>query len=154
MTLDDAPTLKALNDNANVYRFTGDGPLPDAAAARDILRNRILPQYERFGVGRWAVIRKSDSAFLGWCGLRFDADVSRYDLGYRFFEEYWGQGIATEAALATMAWFRPRFPGAHVVARARVENTPSIRVLEKLGLVAEGHEDADDGRYVVMGTTV
>jgi len=150
LTEDDAAFLVALNANPNVYRFTGDGPLADVDAALVILRTRIFPQYERFGVGRLAVCLKDGNTPIGWCGLRFDADEARYDLGYRLLEEHWGQGFATEAASATLSWARAQLPSARITARARVENDASLRVLDKLGLVRVGEADDCDGRVIVF----
>ncbi len=137
LTESDAAFLRKLNENPNVYRYTGDGPLADDAAALDILRTRIFPQYAKHGVGRWAVelVEPRDSPPIGWCGLRWDEAEHHYDLGYRLLEEHWGRGYATEAARATVSWARERFPGARIVARARIENAPSLRILEKVELV-------------------
>jgi [ribosomal protein S5]-alanine N-acetyltransferase len=151
-TEEDAPLLRALNENPNVYRYTGDGPLADDAAALDVLRTRIFPQAREHRVGRWAVeLRRDDGpVFIGWCGLKWDGETATFDLGYRFFEEHWGRGYATEAATATLAWARVHLPDARIVARARVENTASIYVLEKVGLRAIGEERDEDGEVVVF----
>jgi RimJ/RimL family protein N-acetyltransferase len=146
---DDVPFLRLLNDNPNVHRFTGDGIVPDDAAALAILRTRIYPQVAQHGVGRWAVERTVDDVVLGWCGLRWDEEHAHFDLGYRFFEEHWGRGYTTEAAAACLAWGRARFPSARIVGRVRVENHASVRVLEKLGLHVIGHDDDVDGRVAV-----
>jgi [ribosomal protein S5]-alanine N-acetyltransferase len=130
----DAKNLVALNASHNVVRYTGDGPLADEAAALVVLRENLFPQYRTYSVGRWAVERKSDGRFLGWCGLRWHMENGEYDLGYRFLEEHWGHGYATESARACLALGRARFPEARIVAKTRVENAASRRVLEKLGL--------------------
>ena len=96
------------------------------------------------GGGRWAVEHLDDGAFLGWCGFRYDADDDRFDLGYRFLESTWGRGIGAEAALACMQWADEALAGREIVGRARVENTASLRILEKCGGVDIGTED-DDG---------
>ena len=143
---EDAPQLRLLNDNPNVHRFTGDGPVVDDAAALDILRNRIYPQVAQYGVGRWAVERTVDDRWLGWCGLRFDEGHAQFDLGYHFFEQHWGLGYATEAAHACLVWGRAQFPTARIVGRVRVENVASVRVLTKLGMRLTGFDDDVDGR--------
>src|SRR5260370_20004147 len=59
------------------------------------------------------------------------------ELGSRLAQPYWGQGFATEAALA---WARAGFDEFHVDrlgAFVHPENVASIRVLEKLGFLAE-----------------
>jgi ribosomal-protein-alanine N-acetyltransferase len=142
-TESDAPLLRALNENPNVYRYTGDGPLADDAAALEILRTRIFPQVRLHGTSRFAVELlphvvidpRPAHTCIGWCGLKLDPDDGgAYDLGYRFFEDAWGHGFATEAARATLAWARVNLKDARIIARARVENVASHRVLEKIGM--------------------
>lgn len=139
----DAQHLVDLNANPKVTRYVGEGPV-DLDTARAVLRDRILAQHARWGVGRWAVEHLDDGAFLGWCGFRYDADDDRFDLGYRLLESTWGRGIGAEAALACMQWADEALAGREIVGRARVENTASLRILEKCGGVEIGTED-DDG---------
>jgi RimJ/RimL family protein N-acetyltransferase len=148
----DAPMLRALNDSEHVRRYVGDGVVVDDDAALTILRTRMYPQMRDHGVGRWAIELLASGAFIGWCGLRFDGDTATYDLGYRFFEEHWGRGYATEAALATMAWARANLPpSARIVGRAHVENRASIRVLEKCGLAFQRELVEDGERIATFG---
>jgi ribosomal-protein-alanine N-acetyltransferase len=140
----DAQHLIDLNANPNVTRYVGEGPV-DLVTAHTVLRERILRQHEQWGVGRWAVERLDDNTFIGWCGFRYDADDDRYDLGYRFFESTWGQGLGTEAALGCMQWADEALAGRTIVGRARVENTASLRILERCGGVDIGTEDDCDG---------
>jgi RimJ/RimL family protein N-acetyltransferase len=82
-------------------------------------------------MGRWAVIGKRDGLFYGWCGLKkIGSDV---DLGYRFFRRYWGQGIASETALASRDYGFEHYRLERLVAHAAIANSASVRVLEKLG---------------------
>ncbi|WP_050724872.1 GNAT family N-acetyltransferase [Vulgatibacter incomptus] len=150
----DARQLRLLNENLNVYRYTGDGPLADDEEASAILRDRIFPQYRLHGVGRWAVEQKADGSFIGWCGFKFMPETGVYDLGYRFFEAFWGRGLGTEAAAACMTWFSKRFPGKLVEGRSRIENLGSIRILEKVGLQRVGEENDLDGRVFVYRARV
>jgi hypothetical protein len=79
----DEQKLFDLNSDEEVVKFTGNASMKDLAEAHDVLVNIILPQYN-IGFGRWAVYRKEDDAFLGWCGLKKLEDHT-IDLGYRFF---------------------------------------------------------------------
>ncbi len=145
MTEADADDLLALDANPNVRRYLGETQLADRDAALGVLRERILPQYRDHGVGRLAIILKRGGAFVGWCGLKATPETKEYDLGYRLLESYWGQGFATEAAAAVLAWAQAKLPAARIVGRAHVENLRSIRVLEKVGLRFDHHEDAGGG---------
>jgi RimJ/RimL family protein N-acetyltransferase len=149
MTEADAERLRVMNEHPNVLRFTGDGRLADDAQAIDLLRSRVFPQYQR-GVGRWAIVERAGGQFVGWCGLKWDADAAEYDLGYRLLEAHWGRGYATEAARACLEWGRRELVGQRIVARVHVENAASIRVLEKIGLRRIGEEDSPIGRLIVF----
>lgn len=52
------------------------------------------------------MVNKQYGEFLGWMGLKYETKVRKsfnyYDLGYRFKKKYWGQGIATETAQASL----------------------------------------------------
>lgn len=141
--------LVRLNDDPLVLRFTGDGPV-DRAGAAAVLRDRIRPQYAR-GVGRLAVVRVADGVFLGWCGLRYDAEEKTYDLGYRLHVAARGHGYATESALAVLADARERLPGAQIVGRVHPENVASQRVLERCGLRRLGDIAEGDPPFLTYG---
>ena len=150
MTANDAEALYRLSLVPLIERFTGDPPLADVAAAAALLEERIFPQYRSYGVGRWAVVRRSDDAFLGWCGLKYLADRDEYDLGYRLFEEHWGQGYGTEAADAVLAWGRQRLGDARIAATVLLDNASSIHVLEKIGMVRERVVEDEPGGAVAI----
>lgn len=129
--LSDSHGIFELNGDPEVIRYTGDEPFADLHAAEEFLRG--YAPYASEGFGRWAVLRRSDDAFLGFCGLRYleNGDV---DLGYRFMKKYWGQGYATESARACLdfAFLTKDLP--EVIARVSPDNVASIHVLEKLGM--------------------
>jgi RimJ/RimL family protein N-acetyltransferase len=85
------------------------------------------------------VERRSDGAFLGWCGLTgFNPDFRSASLGYCLTEAAWGHGYATEAAGALLQWAFDTMDLNRVQAEADTRNGASARVLEKLGFVLEG----------------
>lgn len=131
MVTDDAEQAYLLNSDPEVVRHTGDGPFASVAAARAFLL--AYPDYRTHGFGRWAVVRAADGAWLGWCGLKRlpNNDV---DLGYRLLRAYWGQGYATEAGRACLELGFARFGLETIIGRVALENSASIRVLEKLGM--------------------
>lgn len=66
LTLDDRPALCAiLQDDRTMIHYGGafDEAMTDAWLKRQ------LDRYEAFGIGLWAVIRKSDGVMIGQCGL-------------------------------------------------------------------------------------
>jgi len=138
-TEDDAPLLYELNLDPEVIRYTLD-PILDLGHAKKILQGVILPQYKLYNHGRWAVHRKPNLEFIGWCGLKFLAERSEVDIGYRFMKKYWGQGYATEAALATLNYGFKQLNLGRIVGRALPGNKASIKVLEKCSMRYIGQE--------------
>lgn len=128
----DAESFYLLNLDPDVVRYTGDEPFENIEEARQFLEN--YDQYKRYGFGRWAVIRKEDDAFLGWCGLKYTRELDEVDVGFRFFKKYWNKGYATESARACVDWGMDQLDVHEIIGRAMKENTASIRVLEKIGL--------------------
>lgn len=143
----DAENFYRLNSDPEVIRYTGDVPFKSREEARQFLEN--YDQYRLYGYGRWAVIRKSDAAFLGWCGLRYDPRSGETDLGFRFFRACWGQGYATEAALASLRLAFERFQLREVIGRASEQNKASIRVLEKAGMRFRNYDFLHDETAVI-----
>lgn len=147
MTTADAASMYALNLDPEVVQYTGDAPFDSISDAHTFLEN--YDHYSKYGFGRWAVIRKSDQAFLGWCGLKYDPLKDEYDIGYRFFKKYWGQGYATESASSCIQLGFTRFAMQRIVGRVMKQNTASVRVLEKLGLTFHGNYDFDGNQGIV-----
>ncbi len=130
---EDAAHLLELNRDPEVIRYTGDGPFASEEDALALIHG--YDHYEQYGMGRWAVVRREDLAFLGWCGIKFLSASEEFDVGYRFLKKYWGKGYATEAALACLEYGFKKLHLPQVVGRAMKDNLGSIRVLEKIGLL-------------------
>jgi len=127
----DASSLLALNADPEVLRYTGDVPFADLTAAQSFVQG--YDQYARHGYGRWAAVAKTGGEFLGWCGLKYHPDTAETDLGFRFLRTCWGQGYATEAAQACARYGLVELGLPYLIGRVMLENTASIRVLEKVG---------------------
>ncbi len=148
---DDATELYRLNTDPEVTRYTGDAPFVDVSAARRFIRN--YDAYDKDGFGRWALERRSDGTFVGFCGLRRSDQTGEVDLGLRLFREYWSQGYATEAARAALeAGFR-QFGLQTIIGRAMRENLPSITILQKLGMKYRDMVEDDGEFWLVYGVT-
>ncbi len=62
-----------------------------------------------------------------------------YEIGWVFHPRYHGQGYATEAAAALLRYGFTSLQVHRVIATCQPENTPSSRVMEKLGMQREAH---------------
>jgi RimJ/RimL family protein N-acetyltransferase len=106
LTSDYAEDFYALNLDKEVLKYTGDQPFEDIQTAKEFLTN--YDQYEKYGVGRLAVIENATSKFIGWCGLKYNPDKDEYDIGFRFFRDYWNKGFATETAKRCIDFYKKR----------------------------------------------
>lgn len=138
---DDAEHFYRLNLNPNVIRYTGNTAFASVAEARAFLEN--YNDYQRNGYGRWAVVEKASETFVGWCGLKYDEVTGETDIGFRFFEDQWNKGFATENAVACIRYGFEQLGLTTIIGRAMCANTASIRVLEKAGLQHIGSFDFD-----------
>lgn len=138
----DAASVLELNSDPIVTRFTHD-TIYTLAQAEEVLKRSVLPHYEQYGYGRWAVHRKADDQFIGWCGLKFRPTKGVTDLGYRFIRRFWGQGYATEAAIGTTHFAFNVLKIKFLTAAAEPENTASIRILTRCGFEQTGYGEVD-----------
>lgn len=92
------------------------------------------------GWGYWYVIENNseDKQLIGICGFKGKPDKSAtVEIGYSIVPSRQNLGFASEAIAAMIAWAKKR--GAKsVIAETYPELAPSVRVMEKLGLVFEG----------------
>ncbi len=68
-----------------------------------------------------------------------DEDDADADLGYTLSQDFWRQGLATEASAALLNIAFGRLSLHRVWATCDVRNEGSFRVMEKLGMRREGH---------------
>lgn len=67
------------------------------------------------------------------------------DIGYRFIEEFWGLGIATEVCIAFLKYGFHELGLEIVYALDKPENMASNKILTKMGLKIIKYEEYDDG---------
>jgi RimJ/RimL family protein N-acetyltransferase len=63
------------------------------------------------------------------------------ELGYAFKREFWGLGLATEAAAALTAWFFRNTSHDHLMAMTTPDHAASQGVLQKVGFRPLGVQD-------------
>jgi len=134
---DDAQAMFDLDADPEVIRYL---PAPAHRSVEEVRQSLVAYQdiYRGDGFARWAVIEETTREWLGWCGLRRQAD-GEVDVGYRFRRATWGRGLATESARACLAYGFERLALPRIIAVAHAEHAKSIRVLEKIGLRFEKH---------------
>ncbi len=96
----DIDRLAELTSNPGFMRFSG-GSVLNREQAEAMLERLLAP--ERLGKpSQFAVLLRKNQRLIGYCGffLQIVDEVEELEIGYRLDPEYWGQGIATEAARA------------------------------------------------------
>jgi [ribosomal protein S5]-alanine N-acetyltransferase len=135
----------------DVIRYIRAEPLDLERAIEQ--HERSLEEWAAFGFGKRAVIEAETEEWLGFVELSLvgpkkgsrDEDV---ELGYFVEPSRWGEGIATEAALATRDEAFDRCGINELIGRCRVENAASARVLAKVGFRRLRLFELDDGIVV------
>lgn len=136
-TLDDVEGFFELGSTPNLVRYVGGQLLRSLDEARESLIGRPLRDYAVYGYGRMACIERATGRLIGFSGLKYEPDLGETDIGYRFVEDAWGKGYATEAATASLRDGRERLKLQRIVGVVVPENVASVRVLKKIGLVFE-----------------
>ncbi len=100
-------------------------------------------------IGLLAVERKAAGDVIGYCGLVESDRGAVAELAFDLLRRVWGQGYATEASWAVLDWARSS-GYERVWAPVWDWNTPSRRVLVKLGFTETDRTEVDP----VRGTTL
>jgi RimJ/RimL family protein N-acetyltransferase len=130
---EDVPALAAILGDAQVMRHSVGGVMNEKDT-REFVAGCIF-SYQANGFGPWAVIDKATSVFIGFCGLNAEPveGVEEVEIGYRLARDYWGKGLATEAAKATRDCAFGVLGVDSLIAIVEPENIASVNVIEKLG---------------------
>lgn len=135
-----------LGANPHVMQYITYGRLQSLQDARaDLYRRR---RTARRRLGYWVAEEQGSGAFIGWMALKRGAGRQEAELGYRFLEEQWGKGFATEGSLEILEYAFRELGLEKVVAVAMEENRASTRVMEKLGMSFCGYTRAYGRRCV------
>ena len=89
-------------------------------------------------VGNWGIREKTSHAIIGRGLLRWLADESAVEIGYRLSRQSWGKGYATELALAIVDYGFATLNLPAICGIYQDDNQGSRRVLEKCGMINAG----------------
>lgn len=130
----------------------GDG-IPRVVEVRERIATHLAAA-EQTGLALLVICRRHEGDFIGYCGLTVHrSTIDEPEIAYELVQRAHGLGYATEAAQAVLG-------AAFATGRTRLWatvgswNTPSFRVLEKLGFKRDHVTTKDDGEEVVWLTRV
>lgn len=136
-TQEDFVPYYTLCSDPEVVRFLGDGqPLSRLDAWRHLAI--FLGSWQLRGYGMWAVEEKASGQFIGRVGYIHPETWPGIELGWVLARQFWGQGLAIEAARAALNHGFQSFHFTHVISLIHPDNQRSISVAERLGETREG----------------
>ena len=102
----------------------------------------FISHWEEKGFGLWAVEEKASGAFIGRIGLMVHDDwpegEHKTEVGWMLDRPYWGRGLATEGALASVGYGFEELGLERIISITLPENAASRRVMGKAGLTYRG----------------
>ena len=102
----------------------------------------FISHWEERGFGLWAVEEKASGAFIGRIGLMVHDDwpegEHNTEVGWMLDRPYWGRGLATEGALASIGYGFEELGLERIISITLPENAASRRVMGKAGLTYRG----------------
>lgn len=155
----DADPLIGLNRNPDVMEFFPKPLTPEET--RNMIK-RIALSFEQHGYGLFAVEKRSTQEFLGFTGFARPTFETYFtpcvEIGWRLKKEAWGNGYATEAALACLDYGFQTLHFDRILSFTSVLNTRSEKLMQRIGLTKIGqfdHPNIDPAhalcRHVVYG---
>ena len=148
LAVDEAP-MGAINRDPEVTRYI-NGPIDERSL--EAFYGRVEEHWAAHGFGWWAV-EPLDGGFIGFVGVTYPTFLEpvahRPELGWRLARSAWGEGLATEAAVAARDDALGRLGLDSLISIIHPGNARSQAVARKLGMSIETHI-----RHPVLGIDV
>lgn len=136
-----------LNADPEVMRYL---PRLLDRAASDAWVDRIESSFDELGYGLWALEARVSGQFIGFTGLALQTFEAHFtpavEVGWRLARSAWGQGFATEAARAAVAFAFGPADLDDLVSITTTGNEPSRAVMRRLGMSRDPAEDFEHSR--------
>ena len=132
LTSDHLAEVRRMNSDPAVMEHIWGVRTEDQTAA---YMTRNLQHWSDYGFGLWILRERSGGEPVGRAVLRhlLIDGVDEVEVGYAFYQRYWGRGLATEIAARCVDLAEHQLGLATIVAITDPANQPSQRVLEKVG---------------------
>jgi RimJ/RimL family protein N-acetyltransferase len=144
LAAEDVDALHAVYGDAEAMKWVGDGrPLTREQCVKwiDVTEHN----YAARGYGMSALVLRASGEVIGFCGLVHPGGQETAELKYALRHEHWGQGLASEAAAAMIAYGAGAWRLTEIMATADPEHAASHRILLKVGMTRGEPRKHDDG---------
>jgi len=145
----DVDEMAAVYDDPEVVRFIK--PLDRTGTADQVAR--FVDEWQEHGFGILAVVDAATGRFLGRSGLHYWPQFDEVEVGWVLRRDAWGQGLATEAGAASLAWAFKEHSLSLVTAIIARGNRGSIGVARRLGMSVLREDDIYGTPCFVFSTT-
>jgi RimJ/RimL family protein N-acetyltransferase len=120
-------------------------------AEQFITKSNLFLQHKGFTL--WATTVKESGQFAGFVGLAEPSYQTHFtpcvEIGWRLSKKFWGQGFATEAARRVLKYAFEDLNLPEIVSFTTVLNTPSMKVMERIGMIRDTGGDFDHPKIPV-----
>lgn len=136
LTADHLSEVRRMHQDAAVMAQLGGVRTEEQTAA---YMDRNLRHWEEHGFGLWILRARGGGDPAGRAVLRHLTidDGDEVEVGYAFYQAYWGRGLATEIAARCVGLAEQELGLAEIVGLTDPANRASRHVLEKVGLTYE-----------------
>ncbi|MEM8722272.1 MAG: GNAT family N-acetyltransferase [Cyanobacteria bacterium P01_G01_bin.39] len=130
----DLNDLAEIGADLEVTRFLPGQGLPISLENTQKTVEIFVEHWQQRKYGIWAIVNQDSSQMIGYCGLRYLNELNEVEVLYGLAKAYWGQGIATKAAKATIAYGFEVVKLERIIAMVLPDNIASIKVIANAGL--------------------
>lgn len=134
----DLEFLNRLNSDAEVMKYF---PSTLSQVDNSSFIHRMQRMFKDKGYCYWPVEELQSQSLIGFIGLSFQDYTAHFnpsiDIGWRINTNFQGKGYATEGAKKVLDYAKNELRLIKVVSVAPIFNKPSIRIMEKIGMLKE-----------------
>lgn len=130
----DLDALAVIWTDPEVTRFLPSCGMPISREKTEKALVSFIEHWEKRGYGIWAIVKNASLEMVGYCGLRYLDELNEVEVLYGLAKAYWGKGIATQAAKASISYGFNVANLDRLIALTLPDNQASKRVIEKSGL--------------------
>lgn len=102
-----------------------------------IFKQQLLDYDVNFPFGRYFIVEKSASEFIGLFLLKENEDKAGIEIGYSLKKEHWNRGYATEIVKESLSWLSAMKKFTTIYGVTETGNTNSQHVLLKCGFIRQ-----------------
>ena len=125
-----------------VHEYTSDinamRYIPEGVFTEEIAKDFVMKNMDD-NAKNFPVVLANESYLIGHIVFHKYFGEHTYEIGWVFNPKFHNKGFASEAALAVLKFGFEKMRLHRIIATCQPENTPSYRVMEKIGMRREGY---------------